>query len=49
MNGALFETPNTGNDGGLFDIGFWSSPINPTCAGGFNYNDGVQSIDIEVI
>ena len=49
MDGALFETPNTSNSGGLFDIRFWPAPISATCGGGFNYNDGVQSIAIEVI
>lgn len=48
MNGALFETPDTNNGGGLFDIRFWSAPISATCGGGFGYNDGVQSIAIEV-
>jgi hypothetical protein len=47
MDGALFETPNTNNGGGLFDIRFWSAPINATC-GSYNFKDGVKSIAIEV-
>lgn len=48
MNGALFKTPNTNNNGSIVDIMFWDEPITPTCGGGFDYNDGVQSIGIEV-
>jgi len=47
MDGALFETPNTNNGGGLFDIRFWSAPINATC-GSYDFKDGVKSIAIEV-
>lgn len=49
MDGALFETPDTSNAGGLYDIRFWSAPITATCGGGYDYNDGVKSIAIEVI
>lgn len=47
MNGALFKTPNTNNKGGFYDIRFWGATITPTC-GSYGYNDGVQSIPIEV-
>lgn len=47
MDGALFKTPNTSNNGDLYDIRFWTDPISPTC-GSYGYNDGVQSIAIQV-
>lgn len=49
MNGALFKTPgNPGQEGDLFDIRFWPAPITAKC-GSAGYQNGVQSIPIEII
>jgi hypothetical protein len=47
MNGALFRTPNTNNEGDLYDIRFWSAPITPIC-GANSFNDGLTSIPIQL-
>jgi len=48
MDGALFKTPNTNNNGGLFAIRFQGSPISSIC-GGESFNDGLQGLPIEII